>query len=95
MKILISSKYAGAALQLFVSENMNILSIAANKDEGIIRIIGSTNTCELYCVVIVEGIIDRPYFRMDWLSQSLNKIDDQPAVIEFISQKLVNLILQY
>lgn len=99
MKVLVSSKALANKLSEIDFDNDSVYNVALNP-------VGNTNTCVLsinttkYSVKItVESIIFKAaviqeHRRWDCIRDLVNKVDDQPIVLE-INERVTNVIFQY
>ena len=93
MKIIVSSKQLAVKLNEFDFENDSIQAVRAEKSN--LYLDSQKKTVEIWCEitefrarVVQEGV------RWDWLKNLVNKVDEQPVVLE-ITKDCVKVIFHY
>lgn len=101
MKFLVSSKVMGSTLNGIDLETNCISRVLIDKDK-VTFFIGTDNVAEIWIEPVVGDrklfeqpvLIEQDNRRWDWVKQLMNRVPDQPIVME-ISERIVNIIFQY
>ena len=92
MKILISSKHLASQLNKIDFDLDCVVQVGGIKN---FEINTNKQTIKIPCEILIPSIyIKQDNRRWDWVKSLLNKVDEQPIVLQ-ITENIVNVIFQY